>query len=297
MKYAISREYGIFRFFHPPIHWVTLRLAKGILPLLPKGMKSTKSLSIVKQKILCSDKKKINIYIIQPKDCDGKLPVILYLHGGGFIFQGAPHHYKLAKEYALLSKSMVVYVDYRLAFDTPFGTTLSDCLTAYRYILNNANTLNFDVDKIYFSGDSAGGYLCLSLAELCKKEGLPMPKKLLLVYPVVDPSMSTNSMTQFSDTPMWNQKLNKKMWSIYSKGKEVYAPLQEDLSYLPPTYIETAEYDCLRDEGVLLSQKLLQSNVPCTLNETMGTMHGYDICRNAPTTRASIKKRISFLKE
>lgn len=157
--------------------------------------------------------------------------------------------------------------------------------------------LNADRENICFGGDSAGGYLCLALAERCKTEGLTPPKKLLLVYPAVDPSMTTESMKRFSDTPMWNSRLNKKIWTIYSKGKDVFDPLRADLSYLPPTYIETAEYDCLHDEGILLYQKLKASGVPCTLYETKGTMHGYDICSNAPITRAAVEKRITFLKQ
>lgn len=295
MKYSINREFGMFRFFHPPINWIMLKTAKGILSISPKGMKSSKSLSIIKQKVLCHDGKKINIYIIKPKDYADKLPIILYLHGGGFVFKGTSYHYKLVKEYASRLKCAVVYVDYRLAFDTPFFTSMSDCISAYRYILNNAKSLNLDSKHIFFGGDSAGGYLCLSLIQQCKKEALPLPKKLFLIYPVVDPKMETNSMKVFFDTPMWNSKLNKKMWAIYSKNKEVYAPLEADLSYLPPTYIETAEYDCLHDEGVLLFQKLVKSNVPCTLYETKGTMHGYDICFNAPITRVAREKRIAFL--
>lgn len=295
MKYAINREFGIFRYFRPPLNKPLLKVAKPVLSTLSKGMANTKSLSITKIKIPCSDQKTIGAFVIRLKNQEGAQPAILYLHGGGFVLKASPYHYKLAKKYALRTNSTVVFVDYRLAFETPRGTTLQDCVDAYRYVLENSATLNIDKTHVSIAGDSAGGYLCLALTARCKELGIPLPQKQMLIYPVVDPEMSTESMKKFTDTPMWNAKQNKKMWAIFSKGQDVYNPLRADLSYFPATYVETAEFDCLRDEGVLLATKLGQSGVDCVLNETKGTMHGFDICTNAPTTASAVEKRIAFL--
>ena len=295
MKYAINREFGIFRYFCPPVSKPLLKVANPTLSALPKGMNSSKSLEISKRKIPCSDGEAISAFVIRPKDQDGAQSAILYLHGGGFVIKAAPHHYKLAKQYALKTHSTVIFVDYRLAFDTPYGVPLQDCVDAYRYVSENGDKLNIDKENISIAGDSAGGYLCLALVDRCKELGMPLPKKQMLVYPVVDPEMSTESMKEFPDTPMWNAKRNEKMWAIYAKGHDAYNPLHAELSYLPMTYVETAEFDCLRDEGELLASKLAESGVECVLNETKGTMHGFDICLSAPTSVAAIEKRIAFL--
>lgn len=297
MKYAISREFGIYRFFRPPFNKVMLKFSKVLLSLMPKGMRSGKTLEISKRKIECNDKKRIGTYIIRPKTQDGLQPAILFLHGGGFVFKPAAYHYGLAKLYALQTNRTVIFVDYSLAFETPFGRTLEDCIDAYEHILTNAEALQIDKNDIAFVGDSAGGYLSLSLLALCKERGLPLPKKQMLVYPVVDKRMESESMKTFVDTPCWNAILNRKMWAIFSKGRTVYNPLDEDVTFFPPTYIETAEFDCLHDEAILLAEKLRESAVKCTLNETKGTMHGFDIRLSAPTTISAIEQRLAFLNE
>lgn len=289
MKYKISREFGIIRYFRPPMGRGALKAAKFVLSFLPKRMRSTAALPIEKIG------KRKEICLIGAGA--GKKPLLLYLHGGGFVFRGAPYHFRLAKEYAKRTGYAVAFVDYRLAFDSPRLAPLDDCFDAYRFLLTHAEALGLDGNDVCLAGDSAGGYLCLALFLYCRKEGLPLPKKLMLVYPVVDPTMSSPSMRTFSDTPMWNSKCNAKMWKYLSKDvrKPLPEPLKEDLTGFPPVYLETAEYDCLHDEGVRLAAALKKAGVPCALNETRGTMHGFDICINAPTAQKALEKRIGFL--
>ena len=296
MKYAIKREFGIFRRFCLPVSKPLLKLAKPLMSVLPKGMHSNKLLEISKRKIPCSDGAGINAFVIRPKSQSGAQSAILYLHGGAFVIKASPHHYKLAKKYALTTNSTVILVDYRLAFETEYGVPLQDCVDAYRYAVLNCTELEIDANNISIAGDSAGGYLCLALVDKCRELGLPIPKSQMLIYPVVDNEMSTESMSEFVDTPMWNAKENARMWAIYAKGNETYNPLRADLSYLPPTYVETAEFDCLRDEDAHLASKLVESGVKCVLNETKGTMHGFDVCLKAPTSVSAIEERIEFLK-
>lgn len=294
MKYAINKEFGIYRKFKPPINRFVLRMAKLFLSFMPKGMGSSKSLKIQRIKIPCRDGKKIKLYIIRKKDKLGNAPAIFNIHGGGFVFKGAPYHYKLAKQYALKTGNTVVFVDYRLAFDNAQGVPLSDCVDAYKFIIENAEKLNIK-KEIIFVGDSAGAYLSIVLTKECLEQNLPMPAAELLVYPAADPEMTAQSMQVYYDTPMWNAKNNKKMWQYYSHKNKVYQPLQDNLSFMPKTYIETAEYDCLHDEGIMLHQKILDCGGVSELHQTKGTMHGYDIKLKAPTTKQNINSRINFI--
>lgn len=296
MKYAINKEFGLYRKFKPPINRFALRLAKLALSVMPKGMHSSKLLKIQRVKVPCSDGKKIKLYVIRKKGEEGNVPVIFNIHGGGFVFKGSPHHYKLAKQYALQTGAAVVYVDYRLAFDNAYGVTLADCVTAYKFITEHAEQFNLG-KEIILAGDSAGGYLSVALTKECAQQNLSMPIAELLVYPAADPDMTTQSMQAYPDTPMWNATNNRKMWPIYSRGNAVYNPLQDDLSFMPMTYIETAEYDCLHDEGVMLYERILECGGQAELYQTKGTMHGYDIKLKAPTTVQSVDKRIRFLND
>ena len=296
MKYNISKEFGIFRSLKPPFNALAVRAGQPIMALMPNGMKSCGILEITSEKVPVAGGKSIKIYIIRPRRAEGKTPVIMHFHGGAFAFKGAPFHYKVAKSYADKAGMTVVFVDYRMAFSTPFNTPLDDCERAYSYVAECADGLCIDLSRVIFSGDSAGGYLAVALAKRCTANGLPPPAGALLVYPEVDPEGKSESMKKFTDTPVWNAKLNKKMWKMYSKGNRAYNPLADRLSFMPKTYIETAEFDCLHDEGVELFHALADLNIECTLNETRETMHGYEICLTALTVQKAMKRRIEFLK-
>jgi acetyl esterase/lipase len=111
-------------------------------------------------------------------------------------------------------------------------------------------------------------------------------------------------MQAFQDTPLWNAPSSKLMWNVYLKGKDrmnlpqYTSSLQRtNLNGLPPAYIETAEFDCLRDEALLYSQKLKEAGIEIELNETKGTIHAYDIMRNSEVTETSINRRLNALRQ
>lgn len=292
IKYPIKEEFKFFRSFRPPFHGAVFRLAL----LMPKNIRPTENLAAVKRRAVGRDGKPIRLYVFSPKSAEGRLPAFLFFHGGGFVYRGAPYHYRLAKIYAERANAAAVFVDYRPAFQGEFGMTLADCVSAYRFVLENADEWNLDIGNIGFAGDSAGGYLSLAVIKECALNAIPLPKYQILVYPVVDPRMTSDSMQRFRDTPMWNGNLNEKMWRIYRRGNAVYNPLDDDLSFMPQTYVETAEYDCLSDEGEMLYNRLRNCGVPCLLNKTAGTMHGFDICLSAPTTRRAIDGRVCAMR-
>lgn len=291
MKYQINKEFGIFRSLRPPLNKFVLRLALA----MPKCLRPTKSIA-VERCVAQSNGYSVPLYVFSPKGAKEKLPTVFFLHGGGFVFKGASHHYRMAKMYAEKIGAKVVFVDYRLAFQANGQACVEDCFAAYCHVLERADKLHLDVGNIGLIGDSAGGYLALALCKMLSERNVELPKYQMLVYPVVDPQMSTQSAKEFVDTPMWNGKANAKMWEIFGEG-EVYNPLCDNLSFMPATYVETAQFDCLHDEGVLLHEKLLSFGVDSKLNQTVGTMHGFDACHSAKTTQAVVDERLKILKE
>lgn len=296
MKYNINKDFKALRHIRAPLNSITIRLAKLFLPMLPKKMKSNRQLKIEKVKIPTSDNNTIKAYIIKPQNADNTLPVIFYYHGGAFVFGGAPYHYAYAKKYALSTNSVVVFANYRLSYNSPFGTPLNDCIDTYKYITQNANEFGIDTDKIVVAGDSAGGYLSIMTAITANRQQLATPKLQMLIYPVIDPRCNTKSMQEYTSTPIWNAKLNKKMWKLYAKNNTIQSPLEfADLVNMPTTYIETAQYDCLHDEAVEFYTQLHNLGINCTLFETQNTVHGYDMVFKSPITKNSLDKRIEFL--
>lgn len=227
---------------------------------------------------------------------------ILVLHGGGFGYKTAPYQLQNACRYALELRCRVYLPDYHLLPKYPFPAAYEDAMATYRYMVKHATELGLDTEKMIVLGDSAGGALAANVCNTVQKKGLPVPCCQVLIYPVIENAMTTESMKQFPDTPMWNAKNNKKMWEMYLKDAtdeeiSIAVPMKNPLpDCLPPTYIETTEFDCLRDEGLAYAEHIRSVASCVEVNETRGTVHGYDTVTEHPIARESMEKRIEFMK-
>ena len=149
--------------------------------------------------------------------------------------------------------------------------------------------------KTYFGGDSAGGCLSCDVVRTAYRYNILLPSLVLLLYPVLDKRMNTVSMNEFYDSPVWDRESNKKMWDLYLGDSKYVSPGELDnVSYFPKTYVEVCEFDCLRDEGILFADKLKSCGVDVTLNETKGTIHGFDV-KSCPTTEEAISYRLKMI--
>ena len=294
-KYPIHEDFREVCRITAPLGRGVLGIGNAFLSVMPKGMRSNNNLRINKIKLTSTtDVKKFGVWVITPKEGNSPRSAILFLHGGGFVFKGAPYHYDLAKEYAQRTNSVVVMVDYRTAHNNSYGTSLQDCVDAWRWMINNASTLGIDTLRTSIVGDSAGGFLAIKTVLGSDIR----PSKLMLIYPVVDCSMRTESMAKFNDTPVWNSELNQKMWKYYlhETTEESLLDLSEnELRKMPDTYIETAEFDCLQDEGNDLAKMLQSAGVVTTYVQTEGTMHGFDMAQRSELTQQQITERCKWL--
>ncbi|MCI9542984.1 MAG: alpha/beta hydrolase [Acutalibacter muris] len=234
--------------------------------------------------------------IFEPFGAGKNLPCLVYVHGGAFSYKASPHHKKLACIYALQANCRVYFPDYHLAPRYPYPAAYNDIISLYRYLMAGG------CEKLGLAGDSAGGALAASVCNNYRREGLKRPAAQMLIYPLTDMSMQTRSMKEFTDTPLWNSKSNRRMWGYYcgpgAEERRPASPIHMVLpENIPDTYIETAEYDCLRDEGLLYGEKLKGAGAVVEINETKGTFHGYDCAVKAKITARSLQKRIGFLKK
>lgn len=289
-RYPVDRSFGIFSRFSPPFGRGIFVLARAALSLVPKG-----SRGVSVRRVTVAGKVPVRAFLISPKGEKRKLPCLVYFHGGGFVFKAARYHYRNAAAYARTG-CRVLLVDYRLAPKYAYPVPNEDCFAVYVWAAEHAAELAIDPARLAVGGDSAGGCLAADVIFRAHRAGLPAPRFFMLVYPVLDRRMQMQSMQAFSDTPMWNARLNKKMWQYYLADGQYRSPAEEgDFSFFPPTYLETAEYDCLHDEGVAFAEKLREQHVPVTVRETSGTMHGYDIVRRSAITQESIMARCAAL--
>ena len=305
MKYPINKEFLPYSRMTPPIQNAKMAGWMGSKMKPPRWVQKNRDceVSIKKENIKSYDDAEISVVVIDPYGLEEVSPCLVYYHGGGFFFEGAGYHYKLAKQYALECECRVIFVQYRLAPKNPHPTPAEDCYAALRWTFENAERLKIDQEKIAVGGDSAGGALAAAVCQMARDRGTDMPLFQLLVYPVTDRRMNYDSCRKYTDTPMWNAKLSVKMWQGYVQDENApdiaYASPMEAQSFekLPSAYVETAEFDCLHDEGKAYAEALRKADVSVELNETRGTMHGFDIVQKAQTTKAALAARIAFMKK
>lgn len=299
MKYPIKREFGLYAHFHPPVYKALLPLINFALTRMPKKRQP----GIIESKLRIESEAGgcVDALLLTPEGIGGTAPCLVYCHGGGFVMEAAPSHYALAAEYARGVRCKVLFVKYRLAPGYAFPVPVLDCFSAYQWTLQNAAALGIHPHRIAVGGDSAGGCLAAALCLMARDKGVGLPCFQMLIYPVLDKRMQTASMRRFSDTPMWNARLNEKMWRWYlpdkSKSGAAYAsPAEADtLAGLPDVYIETTEFDCLRDEGIAYAGALQSAGCAVEHNDTSGTMHGFDGVQNSAIVRACVRRRIDAL--
>ena len=305
MKYPINKEFFPKSLFVSPIGNPKIAGWLGSMMRPPRWIWTDPQVGFSSNKIASYDGKEIEILLIEPHDietADEKSPAIVYYHGGGFMFGAADHHYRQSKLYANELNLRVIFVHYRLMPKHPHPTPAEDCYAALRWTFDNADRLGIDKNRIAVGGDSAGGALAAAVCQMARDRGSKMPLFQLLIYPVTDRRMDTESNRRFTDTPMWNSRLSRKMWQGYvgKNYKDIaYAsPAEaESLEGLPPAYLEAAEFDCLHDEGIAYAESLRAAGVPTEINDTRGTMHAFDTVADAPTTKRVLSERIEYMRK
>lgn len=261
------------------------------------------SLKIENKKIESYDNAPFELTILTPLNDASTENCLIYFHGGAFAIQAAPYHLNLAVHYAVETPCKVVFVNYRLAPKYPFPIGFEDGYSTCKWVWEHAEELGINRTKIALGGDSAGASIAAACALRARDSHTMTFCHQMLVYPVLDSRMQTASMKRFIDTPMWDAKKNLKMWQMYlKKGSMVrseYASpsLASHLESLPPAYIEVCEFDCLHDEGVAYAERLQETGVEVELNDTRGTVHGYDMVEHSPITLQHRERRIQALQK
>ena len=302
-KYPIRKEFFPFSYFTPPISERFLNMAVPNMKT-PGYIFKDKNLDVSRHEIESYDGQLIECFVMSPKGIKDNTPCLIYLHGGGFVLAAAGYHYKNAMRYAKDVGCKVVFVNYRLAPKNPHPVFFEDCYAAMCWTYDHAKSLGIHPCCIGIGGDSAGATLAVGVCMMARDRNHPIKFAFqMLPYPFLDARNNSASCKRFTDTPMWNSRLSARIVPMTKADKTradyvYYSPVEAvRFDGLPPAYIETAEFDCLHDDGILYAEKLCAAGIDVTLNETKGTMHGFDIMQNASTTKAVLKERIVFMQE
>lgn len=191
----------------------------------------------------------------------GPFPVVLFFHGGGWVFADRKVYDGGARGLAKQANAIVVSVDYRLAPEHKFPAAHDDALAAYRWLTTNATALNGDPKRLALAGESAGGNLAVATAVAAHQAGLTAPRHVLSVYPVAQSSTDTESYLKYTDAMPLNRPMM--LWFIAqvtrspTDAKDPRIDLiHANLEGLPPVTLINAEIDPLRDDGAQLEQAL-----------------------------------------
>ena len=215
-----------------------------------------------------------------PTDAPPSGPLLVFFHGGGWIYGDLDSHDAICRFLAERSGVRVLAVDYRLGPEDPFPAAVDDALEAYTWVVKNAESIGADPERLAVGGDSAGGNLAAVTAIAAAREGLPLAFQLL-VYPGTDMRGGTESRALFED----GFYLTKQFIDL---ARDLYVPdpaswtdprvsplLAEIPSGLAPAYVATAGFDPLRDEGEAFARKLADAGVTVELKRYPDQIHGF----------------------
>lgn len=227
----------------------------------------------------------VAVRIYQPEKRSGKLPALLWIHGGGYIFGGLDMEDVNAKQLTLAGECEIVSVDYRLAPENPFPAPVEDCYAALKWLASHVDELGVDPDRIAIGGGSAGGGLTAGLALLARDRAEVNVMFQFLLAPMIDDRNTAPASETLPDTLLWTRESNLIGWRSYlgcePGGKDIspYAAASRatDLAGLPPAYIAVGDIDLFSGESIDYARRLIEACVPTELHIYAGACHGFEM--------------------
>ena len=222
----------------------------------------------------------IHARIYTPQTDDSSYPVIVYYHGGGWVIADLDVYDGGPRGLAEQANAVVVSVHYRQGPEHKFPTAHNDAFAAYQWVVKNAASIKGNPKMIAVAGESAGGNLACNVSIMARDKGVMMPVHQLLVYPVANNDMNSESYQKYGTAKPLTKPLIEWMVKNYLPNTEASADprialVKANLKGLPPTTIIAAEIDLLQTEGKLLTEKLKDAGVEVDYKLYEGVTHEF----------------------
>ncbi|WP_406450816.1 alpha/beta hydrolase [Streptomyces sp. NBC_01622] len=246
--------------------------------------------------------------IVRPAGVTGTLPVIIYIHGAGWVFGNAHTHDRLVRELAVGAHAAVVFPEYDLSPEARYPVAIEQNYTVAKWVVEQGASKDLDATRIAAAGDSVGGNMTAALTLMAKERGdVPLVQQVLF-YPVTDASFDTASYHQFAEGYFLRRDGMQWFWDQYTtdeteRAQITASPLRattEQLTGLPPALVITGEADVLRDEGEAYANKLREAGVPVTAVRFQGIIHDFvmlNALRETHAAEAAITMAVSVLRK
>ena len=250
----------------------------------------------------------VDVRIVRPPDAKGTLPVILYMHGGGWVLGNADTHDRLVRELAVGTGAAVAFVEYDRSPEARYPVALEQGYATAQWLVRDGGDNQLDPDRIAVAGDSVGGCMTAALALMADDRGDVRFVQQSMYYPVTDAAMDTGSYEQFAEGYFLSAKAMAWFWDAYlpdiDRRSESYAsPLRasdEQLAGLPPAFVIVDEADVLRDEGEAYAARLRAAGVAVTTVRYDGITHDFMMLNplsDTQATRAAVAQASSILRD
>lgn len=277
-----------------------VRAAAAQLPLpeLPPG------LTVDEVRVPRDGAPDVRVLVTRPTALPAGAPALVWIHGGGYVVGSADADQLNAAQLALGVGMVVVSVDYGLAPENPHPGPVEDCYAALRWLHENADDLGIDRSRIAIGGGSAGGGLAAALGLLARDRGEVAVAFQYLVFPMIDDRTVTREANPATGEFVWTRASNAFGWRSLlgtepgGDGVSPYAAAAraEDLTGLPPTFLEVGSLDLFLDEDVEFALRLVRAGVPTELHVYPGAFHGYQMVAASTVARTSGELGISALR-
>jgi acetyl esterase len=250
----------------------------------------------------------VRVRIVRPQGVEGTLPVILYMHGGGWVLGNAATHDRLVRELAVGTGAAVVFVEYDRSPEAHYPVAIEQGYATAQWITREGAANGLDPERMAIAGDSVGGGMTAAITLMAHDRGDVRFLHQSMYYPVTDAAMDTGSFEQFAEGYFLTAKAMAWFWDAYlpdlERRSEPYAsPLRasdEQLAGLPPALVIVDEADVLRDEGEAYGARLRGAGVAVTTVRYDGITHDFMMLNplsDTHATRAAIAQAISVLRQ
>lgn len=260
------------------------------------------------EKTITADGYTIKLNIVRPEGSKGRLPVFIFIHGGGWVLGDYPTHKRMVRDLVVLTGFAGVFVNYTRTPDAKYPQAINEIYATTKWVAEHGDEINVDGTNLAVVGNSVGGNMTAVTALKAKENGGPKIKVQIMMWPVTDATFERESHREFGEKRFLTTSLMKWMWDLYTtdpkQRKEIYAsPLQataEQLKGLPPALIQVAESDILRDEGEAYGRKLDEAGVKVTTVRYDGMIHDFGLLNGLaeePAVRSLFEHAAAELKK
>ncbi|SCG77392.1 alpha/beta hydrolase [Micromonospora humi] len=237
----------------------------------------------------------VRVRIVRPQGSTGVLPVVLYVHGGGWVLGNAGTHDRLVREISTGVGAAVVFVAYTPSPEAHYPVAIEQVYAAARWVTERGADEGLDAARMAIAGDSVGGNMTAAVTILARRRGDVRFVHQSMYYPVTDARQDTESYRLFENGPFLTAKGMAWFWDNYAPDRSVRSEITaspnlaapEDLRGLPPAYLCVDEADVLRDEGEAYAAKLRAAGVPITTVRYDGICHDFMMLNPLKDTHAA----------